>query len=66
MLADFVIEELKKQKVRPLSVEGAPETGWVLLDYGDVIVHVFLEETRNFYQIERLFKDAKVQQVDSR
>lgn len=59
MLTDFVVEELKKEKIRPLSVEGTPETGWVLLDYGDVVVHIFLEETRNFYQIERLFKDAR-------
>ena len=42
----------------PLRVEGAREQQWVLLDYGDVIVHVFLTETREFYEIERLYTDV--------
>lgn len=42
----------------PWHREGLPESGWVLLDYGDVIVHVFLPETRRFYALERLWGDA--------
>ena len=43
---------------RPNSVEGNDERRWVVLDYGDVVVHVFLEEERSFYRLERLFGDA--------
>ena len=42
----------------PLRVEGAREQQWVLIDYGDVIVHVFLDEIREFYEIERLYTDV--------
>jgi ribosome-associated protein len=42
----------------PASVEGAPESGWVLLDYADVVVHVFDAETRAYYQLEEIWKDA--------
>ncbi|MGH9278741.1 MAG: ribosome silencing factor [Acidimicrobiales bacterium] len=44
----------------PLRVEGFEHAEWVALDYGDFVVHVFLEETRRFYQLERLWKDAPV------
>lgn len=42
----------------PLRVEGAREQQWVLVDFGDVVVHVFSDETRSFYEIERLYRDA--------
>lgn len=44
----------------PLRAEGVREQQWVLLDYGDVVVHVFLEEVRAFYEIERLYRDVPV------
>ena len=42
----------------PLRVEGLDDATWVLLDYGDIVVHVFLEETRTFYDLERLWGDV--------
>jgi ribosome-associated protein len=42
----------------PRRIEGAREQQWVLMDYGDVVVHVFLDEIRRFYEIERLYRDA--------
>ena len=44
--------------ITPLRVEGLNDSQWVLLDYGDLVVHVFLDETREFYDLERLWSDA--------
>jgi ribosome-associated protein len=41
----------------PLRSEGTREQQWVLIDYGDVVVHIFIDEMRRFYEIERLYKD---------
>jgi len=57
-IADAIRDEMKAAEVRPLHAEGPPESGWMLLDYGDVLVHVFLEETRVYYALERLWGDA--------
>lgn len=58
-LADYVEKELKeKHGIEPLRVEGYNATGWILVDYGDVVVHIFYEETRGFYDLERLWKDG--------
>ena len=57
-ITDAIRQELKADGVRPLHAEGRPESGWVLLDYGDVLVHVFLEDTRAYYALERLWGDA--------
>ena len=43
---------------RPIAVEGREDRRWVLLDYGDVVVHMFLDEDRDFYRLERLYGDA--------
>jgi ribosome-associated protein len=43
---------------RPIGIEGKNDASWVLLDYGDVVVHVFLEETRAYYDLDRLWADA--------
>ncbi len=58
-IAEFIQMDLKKHGIRPLSVEGKKEGHWVLLDYGHVIIHVFYESMRNFYDLEGLWIDAK-------
>ncbi len=57
-VADEVERQLSAAGERPLSVEGYAQGGWVLMDYGDVVLHVFLEERREFYALERLWGDA--------
>ncbi len=54
-LADNVCLEAKKQGVRPLGVEGEDAGEWVLVDFGDVVVHVMLPAPRDFYDLERLW-----------
>lgn len=57
-IAEHVVDELKKDKVRPEHVEGLTGGRWVLLDYVDFVVHVFHPQARSFYQLERLWGDA--------
>lgn len=57
-IADRVDERLRENGVRPLHVEGQPGAQWMLLDYGDFLVHVFLDERRKYYALERLWRDA--------
>ena len=58
-IADSIVVDLKKHKIKPLSVEGTAEGHWVLLDYGHVIIHVFYEPVREFFDLEGLWMDAK-------
>jgi ribosome-associated protein len=58
-LADEVEFLLKKQDVYPNRVEGRAGGNWILIDYGAVVVHVLLQDAREFYSIERLWSDAK-------
>lgn len=57
-LADAVLEALKADKLRPYGTEGYQEARWILIDYGDLIVHIFAQEEREFYDLERLWSDA--------
>jgi ribosome-associated protein len=57
-LAAGIEEALKKKGVRPVAVEGLPHATWVLMDFGDVVVHVFQAESRQLYDIEGLWLDA--------
>lgn len=59
-IARGIIDDLREQGVRPLSVEGEAESGWMLLDYGDVVVHIFETEIRGYYKLEELWSEAKV------
>ena len=59
-IADEITEQLKKQlNARPIRVEGYNSAEWVLLDYGDFIAHIFDKDARDFYDLERLWRDAK-------
>lgn len=58
-LADEVEFQLEKQGVKPKNVEGTASGGWIVLDYIDVVVHVFNEETREFYNLEHLWADGE-------
>jgi ribosome-associated protein len=62
-LVRAIVDEVEKQLfeqmgVKPRAVEGLDDLAWVLMDYGDLVVHVFVEETRAFYGLERLWADA--------
>ena len=59
-ISDEVAQELKRAGHLPLDVEGYKNAEWVLVDFGDFIVHVFQEKTRLFYDLERLWRQAKI------
>lgn len=58
-IADHIERFLKDKGIRPISVDGKKEGHWALLDYGDVVIHVFYESARNFYDLEGLWVDAR-------
>ena len=60
-LVDNIRDEVKKQhQTYPLRVEGRGEDGWILMDYSDVVVHLFSPELRTYYDLEGLWRDANV------
>jgi len=58
-IAEHIQRDLKKQGIKALSVDGLKEGHWVLMDYGHVVIHVFFESTRGFYNLEGLWSDAR-------
>ena len=64
-IADNVEDELAKLGLEPRRKEGQGTQTWVLLDYGDIMVHVFNEENRGFYNLEKLWKDAPYIDIDT-
>lgn len=57
-IAEAILLKLKEEGVAPSHIEGIEEGNWVLADYGDVIIHVFLEQVRKYYDLESLWGDA--------
>lgn len=53
-------QEIASRELRPTRVEGDPASGWILIDYGDVVVHVFSDDLRGFYNLEELWQDATI------
>jgi ribosome-associated protein len=58
-ISNELLEKLGDQKVRPHRTEGTPQSGWIVLDYGDSIVHVFDVDQRSFYRLESLWSEAQ-------
>jgi ribosome-associated protein len=60
-IIDYLEQEIKeKYDIRPWRVEGVASNGWVLIDYSDVVVHIFLPERRAYYDLEGLWREAPV------
>ena len=58
-IADEIVETLAREgRRKPLQTEGTPDSGWVLLDYGSVVVHIFAPEEREFYRLEKIWSRA--------
>jgi len=64
-IAEEIRDGLEKETVFPAHVEGLREARWILLDYGDVIVHLFVQEDRDHYGLETIWKDAPVVNIDT-
>lgn len=58
-IAGHIKKDLKKSKITPLAIDGIKDGRWVLMDYGHVIIHIFYESVRDFYDLEGLWADAK-------
>ncbi|MBF0464752.1 MAG: ribosome silencing factor [Nitrospirae bacterium] len=58
-LSDGVESKLKESKIKPLHIEGQRNNSWIILDYGDILVHIFNPETREYYELERFWLDAR-------
>jgi ribosome-associated protein len=56
---ESIEQELKAAKIKPLSKEGVKNAEWILMDYGDFIVHIFSKEAREYYMLEKLWTDAQ-------
>ncbi|CAN5665281.1 hypothetical protein BH23CHL5_BH23CHL5_03350 [soil metagenome] len=57
-IAETINEELANNGIRPSRTEGTPQSGWIVMDFGDVIVHIFHPELREFYRMEQLWAEA--------
>ena len=64
-IANHIKKELSREKIKPFQIEGLDYLEWVLMDYFDIVIHVFKKETREFYNIERLWGDAKIIKIDN-
>ena len=64
-IASSIEHDLKKKGIYPLGIEGFNEGHWILLDYDDVIIHVFYQKIREFYELERLWADGQRIELDT-
>lgn len=59
-LSDNVLDELAKESIHPKQIEGYNSANWILMDYNDIIIHIFNQENRLFYDLERIWRDGRV------
>ena len=62
-IVNYIKRDLSKKKIKPYQIEGMDYFEWVLMDYFDIVIHVFKKEIREFYDIERLWADAKITKI---
>lgn len=62
-IANHLKKELSRKKIKPIHTEGFDHLDWVLMDYSDIVIHIFKKEIRDFYKIEKLWADAKIKKV---
>jgi len=63
-IADEIMEKLEAEDIRPLRKEGYESGGWILLDYGSLIIHIFQPEEKEYYKLERLWSDGAFTHFD--
>ena len=63
-LADEVEDQLEKEGVLPKNIEGKAPSGWVLMDYGDIVVNLFLPQQRDMYQLEKIWADGEFIRIE--
>ncbi len=64
-IADNLIDKLKKDKIKPLGIEGYNQSEWILIDYGDLLVHVMHPKAREFFSLEKLWDESINPEVHS-
>jgi len=65
-VADHITRQLRGKKIRPYQTAGYGESGWILIDFVDVVVHIFLPKTREFYALEKLWGDAPHRELEDK
>ena len=63
-MVDFVEEELAKKDIKPKHIEGYNTVNWILMDYNDIIIHIFDKESRSFYDLDHIWKGANILALD--
>jgi iojap-like ribosome-associated protein len=63
-LADEVEDQLEKEGILPKNIEGKAQSGWVLMDYGDIVVNLFLPQQRDMYQLEKIWADGEFIRIE--
>ncbi len=65
VIADEIVKELEEQELFIYNKEGYQMGNWILLDYGDIVVHIFDKDTREFYNLEKIWQDARIIDVNN-
>lgn len=62
-IANFIVDTMREAGLKPLHIEGTAESEWVVIDYGDIVIHLFIPEIREKYALEELWKESKIVDV---